>query len=152
MIPGADEVLQAILDQEISPELVPVKKGEKIQSSEQAVGPYPLNDFFLAHMLAGESPSRIAYLAWQAWGDAKAGTWPPGTPDDQRVAYDLATIKAWLAKFYKRFFASQFKRSASVDGPQVLSVTLSPRGGWAMPSDVKPDAWLAELANVPDKL
>ena len=152
MIPGADEVLQAILDQEISPELVPVKKGEKLQSSEAAVGPYPLNDFFLAHMLADESPSRIAYLAWQAWGEADAGAWPPGTPDDQRVAYDLATIKAWLGKFYQRFFASQFKRSASVDGPQVLQFSLSPRGGWAMPSDVKPDAWLAELTNVPDKL
>ena len=152
MIPAADDVLRDILAQEISPELVPVSQGEPIQSTQSAVGPYPLNDFFLAHMLAGEAPSRIAYLAWQAWRDADAGDWPPGTPDDQRVAYDLATIKAWLGQFYQRFFASQFKRSCSPDGPQVLPVSLGPRGGWAMPSDAKPDAWLAELADVPETI
>ena len=152
MIPDADDVLRDILAQEISPELVPAKDGEPLQSTQSAVGPYPLNDFFLAHMLAGEAPSRLAYLAWHAWRDVDAGAWPSGTPDDQHVAYDLATIKAWLAKFYGRFFASQFKRSASPDGPQVLPVSLSPRGGWAMPSDAKPDAWLAELANIPDTI
>ncbi|MCL2490257.1 MAG: NAD(+) synthase [Propionibacteriaceae bacterium] len=152
MVGDADDVLRDILAQEISPELVPVKAGEQIQSTQSAVGPYPLNDFFLAHMLAGEAPSRIAYLAWQAWRDAEAGAWPPGTPGDQCVAYDLATIKAWLGKFYQRFFASQFKRSCSPDGPQVLSVSLGPRGGWAMPSDAKPDAWLAELADVPETI
>jgi len=144
MFPGAEAALRAILDQEISPELVP---GAALQSSESAVGPYPLNDFFLAHMMAGEAPSRIAYLAWQAWRDVDDGDWPP---DCSRVAYDLATIKSWLGRFYGRFFASQFKRSVSVDGPQVLPVSLSPRGGWAMPSDITPAVWLQELAAVPD--
>jgi len=139
---AANDVLGRIVEQEISPELVP---GAQLQSSESAVGPYPLNDFFLFHMLAGLSPSRIAYLAWASWGDAAAGTWPDGLPAGQQVAYDLATIKAWLGKFYKRFFASQFKRSCSPDGPAVLTVSLSPRGGWHMPSDATPDAWLAEL-------
>ena len=142
MFPEADDVLQAILDQEISPELVP---STHLQSSESAVGPYPLNDFFLWHMLYGASPSRIAFLAWWAWRDAEAGAWPPGTPDDNRVAYDLATIRGWLAKFYRRFFTSQFKRSTSPDGPQVLSVSLGPRGGWRMPSDVTAKTWLDEL-------
>ena len=123
---AANDVLLAILEQEISPELVP---GGALQSTEQTVGPYSLNDFFLYHMLEGASPSRIAYLAQRAFD---------GT-------YDLATIRAWLVKFYRRFFASQFKRSCSADGPAVLPVSLSPRGGWVMPSDVTPAAWLAEL-------
>ena len=144
MVPDATAVLQAILAQEISPELVPAGDGE-LQSSQAMVGPYPLNDFFLYHMMGGASPSRIAYLAWQAWRDPDAGAWPPGTPADQRVAYDLATIRAWLGKFYRRFFASQFKRSASPDGPQVLDISLSPRGGWSMPSDASAKAWLDEL-------
>jgi len=140
--PEADEVLRAILDQEISPELVP---SGQLQSSESAIGPYPLNDFFLWHLLQGASPSRIAYLAWWAWSDAGVGTWPSGTPDANRVAYDLATIRGWLVKFYQRFFTSQFKRSASPDGPQVLEVSLSPRGGWRMPSDATAKTWLDEL-------
>jgi NAD+ synthase (glutamine-hydrolysing) len=142
LFPAADGVLADILAQEISPELVP---GAELQSTESAVGPYPLNDFFLAHMMAGESPSRIAYLANAAWRDAKAGLWPAGTPDEERVSFDPATIKAWLAKFYHRFFISQFKRSTSVDGPQVLAVSLSPRGGWTMPSDAVAKVWLEEL-------
>ena len=144
--PEAADVLAEIVAQEISPELVPVSDGEVIQSTESAVGPYALNDFFLHQMLVGAPPSRIAYLAWKAWGDAAVGAWPLGTPDDQRVAYDLATIRGWLVKFYRRFFTSQFKRSASPDGPQLLPVSLGPRGGLVMPSDANPRIWLDALA------
>jgi len=149
--PDAKPVLNAILHQEISPELVPAKDGRTLQSTEQMVGPYALNDAFLHYMMQGMSPSRIAYLVWQTWKDTKAGVWPDGSPDEHKVTYDLATVKTWLAKFYRRFFASQFKRSCSPDGPQVLPISLSPRDGWKMPSDETPDVWLAELdANVPD--
>ena len=148
--PDAGDVLRAILHQEISPELVPQADGRTLQSTEDMVGPYALNDAFLYYMLQGFSPSRIAYLVWQTWRDADAGTWPDGNPAEHRVAYDLATIRGWLVKFLQRFFASQFKRSCSPDGPQVLAVSLSPRDGWKMPSDATPAAWLAELeTNVP---
>jgi len=132
IFPKANPTLKAILEQEISPELVP---GAELQSTESTVGPYALNDFFLHYLLEGHTPSRIAYLAWQAWQDDGV--------------YDLATIKSWLEKFYKRFFASQFKRSASVDGPQVLPISLSPRGGWVMPSDATPETWLADCRDIP---
>ena len=100
----------------------------------------------------GFAPSRIAYLALQAWGDAGAGNWPANTPDAARRDYDLATIKAWLALFLKRFFANQFKRSAVPNGPKISSGgSLSPRGDWRMPSDAGAQAWLDELArNTPD--
>jgi NAD+ synthase (glutamine-hydrolysing) len=38
-------VLHAILATEISPELVPVRAGESLQSSEKMTGPYALRDF-----------------------------------------------------------------------------------------------------------
>jgi NAD+ synthase (glutamine-hydrolysing) len=151
---GAADVLHAILDTEISPELVPAGADGKIQSTEATVGPYALNDFFLFYITRfGLKPSKVAYLAHQAWKDAATGHWPVNTPEDERVAYDLATIKHWLRKFLFRFFqTSQFKRSALPNGPKVVTGgSLSPRGDWRAPSDATARVWLDELeANVPD--
>ena len=150
---AATPTLHAILNTEISPELVPAKDGA-IQSTEGTVGPYALNDFFLFYISRfGLKPSKVAYLAHQAWGDAGAGEWPENTPEDEKVEYDLATIKAWLRKFLIRFFqTAQFKRSALPNGPKVVTGgSLSPRGDWRAPSDGAARAWLDELdANVPD--
>ncbi|HVX53914.1 NAD(+) synthase [Nocardioides sp.] len=142
-------VLGTIVEQEISPELVP---GEKPQSTEAIVGPYALQDFTLFHVVRhGHNPSKIAFLAWQAWHDAAAGDWPPGFPEQRRTAYDLAAIRHWLEVFIRRFFAHQFKRSALPNGPKVSNGgTMSPRGDWRMPSDASAATWLAELeARVP---
>jgi NAD+ synthase (glutamine-hydrolysing) len=141
-------VLGAILDTEISPELVP---GEELQSTESKIGPYALHDFTLFHVLRhGFRPSKIAFLAWHAWHDAGAGAWPPGFPVEKRVAYDLAEIRSWLEVFCRRFFAfSQFKRSAMPNGPKVSAGgSLSPRGDWRAPSDGTAQAWLRDLARV----
>lgn len=145
--------LTAILDQEISPELVPTKAGEKIQSTEDSVGPYALQDFTLYHVLRrGYRPSKIAFLALHAWSDAAAGDWPAGYPESRRTAYDLATIRRWMEVFVQRFFSNQFKRSALPNGPKVVAGgSLSPRGDWRMPSDVTGRAWLEELrSSVPE--
>ncbi|WP_405589243.1 NAD(+) synthase [Streptomyces sp. NBC_01092] len=138
--------LAAILDTEISPELVP---GEEMQSTESKIGPYALHDFTLFHVLRyGFRPSKIAFLAWHAWHDAEAGAWPPGFPEAKRVAYDLAEIRRWLEVFCRRFFAfAQFKRSAMPNGPKVSAGgSLSPRGDWRAPSDGNAAAWLRDLA------
>jgi NAD+ synthase (glutamine-hydrolysing) len=42
------------------------------------------------HTRFGFRPSKVAFLAWHAWRDAAAGAWPPHTPPEKRVAYDLA--------------------------------------------------------------
>ena len=147
-----NDTLTEILDQEISPELVPTKEGERIQSTEDSVGPYALQDFTLFHVLRrGYRPSKIAFLAEHAWSDAATGDWPAGYPEGERPAYDLATIRHWLEVFVKRYFSSQFKRSALPNGPKVVAGgTMSPRGDWRMPSDVSSAAWLAEIErNVP---
>ena len=126
-----------------------------IQSTESGVGPYALQDFSLFYATRyGFLPSKIAYLAWNAWHDAEAGRWPANTPADARRAFALAEIKSWLRVFLKRFFEqSQFKRSALPNGPKISSGgSLSPRGDWRAPSDSHAAVWLAELeAGVPDK-
>jgi len=122
-----------VLDTEISPELVPGK-----QSTEASVGPYELQDLHLYYTLRyGYAPTKVAFLAWHAWQEK----------------YKLATIKKWLGVFLKRFFqTSQYKRSAMPNGPKVGSGgSLSPRGDWRAPSDGNADAWLADLARVPDR-
>ncbi|TNM48259.1 NAD(+) synthase [Nocardioides albidus] len=148
----ADLLLREILEQEITPELIPTEEGKKPQATEDSVGPYALQDFTLFHVIRrGYRPSKIAFLAWHAWHDQAVGEWPPGFPEERRTSYDLATIRQWLEVFVRRFFSSQFKRSALPNGPKVSpGGTMSPRGDWRMPSDASPAAWLAELAaNVP---
>jgi NAD+ synthase (glutamine-hydrolysing) len=150
---AAKPVLLDILATEISPELVPGDdKDGPAQRTEDIIGPYALHDFSLFHATRfGFGPAKIAFLAWRAWQDAASGAWPPNTPADKRVAYDLPIIKHWLGVFVRRFFAtSQFKRSALPNGPKVSSGgSLSPRGDWRAPSDASAAAWLADLARVP---
>ena len=71
----ADEVLNSILNTEISPELVPsTEDDEPAQSTEAKVGPYELQDFHLYYLLRfGYRPSRVVFMA------ATPGpTLPPG--------------------------------------------------------------------------
>ncbi|MCO6419422.1 NAD(+) synthase [Siccirubricoccus sp. KC 17139] len=148
------ETLEAILATEISPELIPAGADAALQSTEAKVGPYALQDFNLYYTLRyGFRPSKIAFLALQAWGDAARGAWPPGFPAERRGAYELPVIRRWLTVFLERFFGfAQFKRSAMPNGPKVSAGgSLSPRGDWRAPSDGNARAWLEELRrNVPE--
>lgn len=142
------EILQSVLDTEITPELVPTGEDEEIQSSEAKVGPYSLQDFSLFHVLRyGFRPSKIAFLAWHAWSDPDSGSWPPGFPVGKRPAYSLKEIRHWLQVFAQRYYSfSQFKRSALPNGPKVShGGSLSPRGDWRAPSDMSARIWLAEI-------
>jgi NAD+ synthase (glutamine-hydrolysing) len=125
------EVLRAVLETPVSPELVPPGRGgEPVQKTEEVVGPYELVDFFLHGLLRlGAGPRKLLFLAEQAFGPR----------------YDAVTLRLWLVSFLSRFFAQQWKRSVMPDGPKVGSVSLSPRGDWRMPSDVTAAAWLREL-------
>jgi NAD+ synthase (glutamine-hydrolysing) len=155
---GADvnEVLDAVLNTEISPELVPAggENGDELQGSEKVVGPYELQDFFLYYVLRfGYTPSKVAFLAQHAWSDRGAGSWPDLIPEERRHEYTLSEIKHWLGVFLERFFhTSQFKRSAMPNSPKVGSGgSLSPRGDWRAPSDGSATTWLEQLrTEVPD--
>lgn len=128
------ETLFAILDTPISPELLPADAdGQIAQLTEEKIGPYELHDFFLYYLVRhGARPSRILDLARVAFDESR---------------YDDETLKRWITVFIKRFFMHQFKRSCTADGPKVGTVALSPRGDWRMPSDARPDTWLADIAS-----
>jgi NAD+ synthase (glutamine-hydrolysing) len=132
MICGSDElkkVLLSICDTPITPELTPSEGGKIAQMTEEKIGKYDLNDFFLFYTLRyGFEPSRAAAYALYAYPELS----------EEKVV-DAAK------NFYKRFFSQQFKRSCLPDGPKVGSVTLSPRGDWRMPSDAKVALWLQDL-------
>lgn len=124
------DLLEDVLDTPVSPELLPPENGEIAQKTEKIVGPYELHDFFLYYMLRfGFPPSKIYHMAQDAFVEY----------------YNGATIKKWMAEFYRRFFNSQFKRSCLPDGPKVGSVTLSPRGDFRMPSDASVKLWMDEI-------
>ena len=114
-------ILLDVVDTPVSPELLPTdENGEIAQKTEDKVGPYDLHDFFIYYFLRfGFTREKIKYMALQAFEDR----------------YDEATIDKWLATFMRRFCTQQFKRTAMPDGPKVVSVSLSPRGDWRMPSD-----------------
>ena len=101
----------------ITPELLP---GAAANDSETRLGPYELHDFFLFHYLAeGASPDKLRELAHIAF----AGEYP------------AEVLNETLAKFLKRFAASQYKRDCVPDGPKI-TLSLSPRADWRMPSDI----------------
>ncbi|MBQ8755992.1 MAG: NAD(+) synthase [Lentisphaeria bacterium] len=128
---GDGELSRILLDviaTPVSPELLPADKDDNIaQKTEDLVGPYELHDFFLYYFVQyGMEPDRIAFLAEKAF----------------EGKYTADVIAKWLKKFLRRFFQQQFKRSCMPDGPQTGIITLSPRGGWQMPSDAVCAEWL----------
>lgn len=148
-------VLQSVLETRISPELVPISTQPGIlQSTEEAIGPYELQDFHLYYVSRfGFRPSKVAFMAHSAWGDKTRGIWPEEMPEKDHRQYDLATIKKWLEVFLTRFIqVNQFKRSCLPNTPKVGSGgSLSPRSDWRAPSDAEAEAWLHELrSHVPD--
>ena len=122
--------LRAILDTPISPELIPGEGGNIQQKTEDILGPYVLNDFFLYHFLSnGPGPAELLEQALKAFGGD----------------YARLEILKRMRGFFGRFFASQFKRSCLPDGPQVLGLSLSPRGGLDMPSDATSSLWTSAV-------
>lgn len=115
------EVLYDILETPISPELLP-GGGEIVQITQNLIGSYDLNDFFIFHALHKRLSSKKVYdLALKAFENE----------------FSPEEIEKWLQAFYKRFVASQFKRSCLPDGPQATVLSVSPRTGLFMPSDAE---------------
>ncbi|MDD2561472.1 MAG: NAD(+) synthase [Eubacteriales bacterium] len=128
--PALCRALGAILNTPISPELLPGEAGAIRQKTEAILGPYLLNDFFLHRFLMDRlEPGGMLEEALLAFGPR----------------FSKNEIIDRMRGFFSRFFASQFKRSCMPDGPQVLGLSLSPRGGLNMPSDASAALWLSAL-------
>lgn len=123
-------VLTDILDTPVSPELVSEKEGEITQKTEDIIGPYELIDFFIYHHLTYHKTAKeILKDAQIAFKDS----------------YESEVIEKWIKSYFDRFAKSQFKRSASVDGPNVTGRSFSPRLGFKIPSDLSSKMYLGDL-------
>ena len=126
------DTLKDILDTPVSPELIPANGEDISQKTEDIVGPYLLHDFYLYYAIKmGFKPSKIYYIAKRTF----------------KGVFDNETLYKWLKNFYNRFFNQQFKRSCMPDGVKVDEISLSPRGGFSMPSDAIKTEWIIDLDN-----
>ncbi len=108
------ETLNKILKAPISPELL------EDQDTEKSIGRYDVNDFILFHHLEhGADEEKIIFLIINAFEFTK----------EEATHY--------VTRFFKRFYSQQFKRQTLPEGPKILGISLSPRGQYRMPSDVK---------------
>lgn len=151
--PEVSKTLIAVLETEISPELIPGEiNNQPCQKTEDVIGPYELQDFNNFYITRfGYLPKKVAFLAYCTWKDKKKGLWPD-IPHKKRKAYTLAEIKKWLYIYLYRFFkTSQYKRSCVPNGPKVGSGgSLSPRGDYRAPSDSEAEVWLKNWEKIPD--
>ena len=126
------KTLLSILDTPITPELTPNKDGKISQRTEEKVGKYDLNDFFLFYLLRyGYSPDKILLLASLAY-----------------PTLSLEELKESEKRFYSRFYSQAFKRSCLPDGPKVGTLSLSPRGDYRRPSDADVENRLKTIDNI----
>ena len=112
--PNLKEVLMDVVDTPVSPELV------KDQKTEDIVGKYMINDFLLHRLLrCGDEHEKMSFLL--------------------EAVFELTQAEADLRakNFLNRFYQQQFKRQVLPDGPKILDISLSPRGDFRMPSDIK---------------
>ena len=111
------DLLRRISSAPITPELLP---DAAANDSEARLGPYELHDFFLFHYLVdGASGATLRELAEIAF----AGE------------YSSDVVEETLGRFLRRFRAAQYKRNCVPDGPKI-TLSLSPRADWRMPSDL----------------
>ena len=119
------EKLIDICDTPVSPELVPGK-----QFTEEIIGSYDLHDFFLYNFINyGDDPEKLFALGCKAFAED----------------YSSREILNALEVFFRRFFISQFKRSAMPDAPDVTGMEL---GRFAMPSDASGAIWCQAVSDL----
>jgi NAD+ synthase (glutamine-hydrolysing) len=108
------KVLNHILEAPITPEL------KENQDTEITIGRYDINDFMLYHhLINGADEDKIKWLVKEAF------------------QLEGSQLEIYVNRFFKRFYTQQFKRQTLPEGPKILGISLSPRGEYRMPSDVK---------------
>ncbi|MFO7968523.1 MAG: NAD(+) synthase [Bacillota bacterium] len=107
-------ILWKIIQTPITPEL------KSNQTTEKSIGKYEINDFILYRFIyCGDTKSRIKLML--------------------NDLFDLTDSEAinYVDNFFKRFYAAQFKRQASADGPNVFGFGLKANSDFFMSADVK---------------
>ena len=101
------------------------------------------------HLRYGFSAKKVFFLACHAFSKENLKYY---SRDSAEIAYTPVQILNCLKIFYKRFFAQQFKRSCTPDGPKVGRIGLSPRGDLRQASDASSQIWLKELEEIESSL
>ena len=121
--------ISSILETPISPELLPHQDDKITQKTEEILGSYELQDFFIYHVCYNHySPKKTYALALIAFPE-----------------YPRKEILERLKLFYKRFLMSQFKRNCSPESPNITGYALST---WEMPSNVSTKLYMEELESL----
>lgn len=114
LYPDIKDTVENILNTPISPELI------QGQETENIIGSYEQNDFLLyRHLVCGDEKEKLIYMLSNAFN------------------LDKKNSSKMVINFMKRFYNSQFKRQVMPDGPKIVTISLSPRSDFRMPSDVK---------------
>ena len=123
-------LLREIVSRPVSPELLPPDgDGAILQKTEQIIGPYEHNDFFLFYLFYdGRHPQVVYEMACDAF---------PATSEEK--------LKDEMKNFIRRFIRNQFKRQPMPDGAQALPYSLSPHGAFQMPGDLSEQSLLDAL-------
>jgi NAD+ synthase (glutamine-hydrolysing) len=112
--PALKTILEDVVDTPISPELI------KDQVTENILGKYVYNDFLLhRHLRCGDDEEKLVFMIKKTFN------------------IDEELARSQVAYFLRRFYQQQFKRQTLPDSPKVLDISLSPRGDYRMPSDIK---------------
>lgn len=119
------EVLEKVYNTPISPELLPLdKQGEIAQKTESIIGPYELVDFHMYYFLKfGFSNEKIVFLAKKAF----------------KGKYSEEHLKESFNTIYSRFRKNAFKRTVSMSGLKVASISLSSRTDLRIPDEYEGD-------------
>ena len=150
------QTLEAILETEISPELVPHAEGRRESRPRKPPMYWPLRaaGFFLYYITRyGLRPSKVAFLAHHAWADKERGDWPDLLPEEKHSRIRSGDDQKMARGIPPAFFQIQpIQTERHPNGPKVGSGgSLSPRGDWRAPSDSEAEVWLRELRDsVPD--
>lgn len=112
--PCLKDIFEAIIDMPVTPELL------EEQDTEAFIGEYDINDFILYHHIEhGADEPKIQWLIEKTF---------------KRSPKECQT---YVDRFFNRFYTQQFKRQTMPEGPKILNISLSPRGEYRMPSDIK---------------
>lgn len=132
-------ILKEFLLVKASPELLPYAQNGP-QVTEDIVGPYELNDFFLYYTLKyGFTPYKIYTLAEHCFLHQADGV---------NYNFTKQQIIATIKSFYKRFVLSAFKRNTAPDSPSIGLPDLSNKNNFYFPSDISIETFLNNIDNL----
>lgn len=116
-----EEVLTAVIETGISPELIPADECTgSAQLTEDIVGNYTIIDYVMFyHLVYGFDRNKLECITHSTF-ESEFG------PEEIQKAID---------NFFGRFYRNQFKRSCMPDGVKVTQISFSPRGDFRLPSD-----------------